>query len=594
MSGARLNLVRVDDLITTEGIDETGGYLSFQSDEVELVTPDGEPAAMPLPPVWLDRDIRYQYSNGGAGLSPRRKRHQIALNIDYLGNDMRARLEEWMHDRALVHFNPGFGRNTRIAYRPLTGVGTTYPDGTTTLLDLTGRYALESHGDSTENYLWDHGRQITREFTGTDPRRVMATPGGAGQAMEGGSTNGNRHRPGYPMSALEGNGTGDSGWTKGDTTGEISFTHKASFFPHDDMPDALRVHTTFATSSFRSINCNPQWDSGDGEHHYTFAGSGRASMSIWVKGRLGNYATLHFKQDGGASETIALTDYDCSEWRKFSASVYSSDWSTGLPELEILLHADASGDTVDFLIGPTMVTQLSGSNLSDSPEWGPYNTARGASYMATVASTFHFPYAGSAMCTFWWPKEVNPTGWQGLMMLNSSNLGAMYIYNSGTTLRWDCNSADPVTGTITASPGQICTVIAVWGNPAASDIKLYFNGELVGAGTAVERDSDMTLDVEQLLLGRASGYGVHPFIPLSWRIDERAWTPAEAAQISASHRDPVANLLSVQARGRQYRIMKLPSTARNQQGGAQWTGQLVLEEFEYDSNLADLTTAETY
>ena len=58
--------------------------------------------------------------------------------------------------------------------------------------------------------------------------------------------------------------------------------------------------------------------------------------------------------------------------------------------------------------------------------------------------------------------------------------------------------------------------------------------------------------------------------------------------------DPVAALVSAQARGRKYAIQALPSTPRNAPGGTQWTGNLVLEEYEYDANLADLTTEETY
>lgn len=587
MAGARINLVRVDNLETTEGLDvESGSTVYDQADEVELVTPGGDPAVMPIAPRWIDQDIRYQYTNGGVGISAKRRRHQITLNVDYLGNETRGRLEQWAHDRALIYFNPGFGRYTDLAYRPLMGAGATYPDGTTTpLLDLTERWTLVSAGDTTENHVWDPWLRVMREFSGTNPRRVIATPGGAGQACE--YTSINRHRPGYPASATEGNGTGDAGWTKADTTGEITFTHVPDAFGHDDMPDALQVQTDYATSSFRSINCNGQWDSGDGEYNgYTFAGAGLATVSIWVKGRFSYAAGMTFQQDGGSSSSVAF-DEDCSEWRKYSLSVNSADWSAGLPELSIHLHAGADGDSDDFLIGPCVVRQATGINEGTSPEWAPFGTTVDTSSMSV--SNYTFPTAGAVFCSFWWPEEAI-LNVQGLLTVGS--VGRLEITSGGDGLRWYRTASNALSGTITPAPGQICTAAVVWASDG--DMRLYFNGAIVDTADDSERECDIAAASGTLHLGYIGGCGAYPLLPLAFRVDRREWSAAEMAQIDASLRDPVCNLLSVQARGRKYRIVQLPSTPRVQQGGAQWIGQLVLEEHEYDSNLADLTTAEVF
>ena len=598
MAGARINLVRVDNLETTEGLDvESGSTLYDQADEVELVTPDGEVAVMPSAPTWINQDIKYQYTNGGLGISPKRRRHQIALNVDYLGDETRGRLEQWVHDRALVYFNPGFGRYTDLAYRPLEGDGTTYADRSTTLYDLTGRWALSSLGDETHNYAWDSWLRVMREFGAhTNQRRVTPTPGGAGQVCEYSSVNKvNLHRPGYPLSALEGSDDGtlteDSGWTRADTTGEITFSYVADGFGHDNMPGALRVVTEYATSSFRSINCNGQWDDGDDEWNglAEWTGEGLATMSIWVKGRFSSNAGMTFEQDGGDSSSLIFNE-DCSEWRKYSLSVYSSDWTTGLPELSLHMHAGTDGDSDDFLVGPCVVHYVTGANSNTAPEWAPFNTAVTGSRMQVASYTY--PVTGSMSCSFWWPTDTDVDMYGSGLIAHSSAAGKMRISSSGTTLTWSRTSGSVLSGTITPAPGQVCTAIAVWGNDG--DMRLFFNGELIDTAGSAERESDIGAASGTLYLGYSDGYGSHPFLPLAFRIDRRAWTTTEIAQLDMSLRDPVCNLLSVQARGRKYRIVQLPSTPRNQQGGTAWTGQLVLEEYEYDSNLADITTAETY
>jgi hypothetical protein len=279
MAGARLNLVRVDDLETTEGLDaQSGQDVYTQADEIELVDPNNNPCAMIAGSGFINQDIVYQYLNGGIGISPRRARHQVTISCDYLGDEVRQRLESWMHDRALVWFNPGFGRYTDIAYRPLVGTAALYEDSSTQY-DMTGRYTVTTNGDGTTNYVWDAWRRVMLgDYTGTAPRRLIATPGGAGQVCE--RSRNNRHSPGYPMSATEGHGSGDCGWQRGGTEfADITLSHVTDAFGHDDMPDALRVVTTNASSRERYLYASDQWNAIDPEYtdaqEYDFTGQRR-------------------------------------------------------------------------------------------------------------------------------------------------------------------------------------------------------------------------------------------------------------------------------------------------------------------------------
>ena len=596
--GARLNLVRVDDLETSEGLDaESGQDVYTQADEIELVNPNGEPAAMMGAPSFVNNDIGYQYINGGVGISPRRRRHQIQLTVDYLGDEARQRLEQWAHDRALVWFNPGFGRYTDLAFRAIPGSAALFADGSTALTDLTGRYSVTTNGDNATNYVWDAWRRVMLgDYTGTAPRRLIATPGGAGQICE--RSRQNRHSPAYPASATEGHGSGDAGWEKyGTNSADLTFAHVTDAFGHDDMPDALRVTTTNAASRNRQLVASNQWNAIDPEYmpwsggQASFSGSGRANVSIWFKGRFNDGATVEFGQGGGNSDSVDLSVLDLSEWTKVCLSVYSADWgSGGSPYLLIDLDTSTDADNADFMIGPCVVEQISGSATQQEPEYGVFDTTVSASYNEVTSYTL--PTSGAMFASFWVPASGNL---DTHYLIGSSGTFGNLGLSGGSTIRFYRTASDYLESASISSSinyGAINTVAATWGS--GGDMRLYFNGALVDTAAADERDNDLSSTSGTLYLGQGAGYGCHPLIPLTWRIDRRVYTTAEMAQIHQSLADPVAAWVSVQARGRKYRIVQIPSTPRNQQGGTQWTGTLALEEHEYDSNLRDITTEETY
>lgn len=600
MAGARFNLVRADDYLdNVESLDhESGSSVYHAYDEVELVTPNGEPAAMANPPQWINQDIRYEYVSGAVGFSEKRRRHQVSLVVDYLDNATRAKLDRWARDRALVWFNPGHGRFTDIAYRALEGAGSNYADGSTTMKDLTGRWSLSTTGDNANGYVWDHDLQVMRGlWTTANPRRVVPTPFGAAQVCERSKTN--VHSPGYPQSASEGHGsggipTGDSGWQKdGAGSGTISFAFDADGFGHDMMPGALRVHTSQASNQTRSIYAHGQWDSGDGEYisnPFSAAGEASVTVSIWLKGRFSGAAALNLYLPSGESDAIQLDDYDLSEWTKLSLQVFD-DWTGAYPYLTINLATGATPDNDDFWIGP--MTVLIDEQVSH-PEWSPYNTATTAD--ATSASSYTFPPSGSAMTSFYVPDmpqssfdvAQETTFWP---IHHSETAGRLGIYRNSSAVRayWYRAASYTLAGDVTINPGEVNTLCAVW--TSGWDYRLYCNGVLVDSAATSERAIDVEDTSGTLTFGGSSS---GPFWFMTGRVDRRAWTADEVAQMHASLSDPVAALISAQARGRKYRIVSIPSTPRNQSNGTAWIGQLVLEEYEHDTNLADITTGESY
>lgn len=588
MSGARLNLVRCDDLIASEslGVSSTN-EIDYRHDEVELLDGNGEPCAMVALSDWVNSDVSYRYTNGGVGISPRRARHRIGMVVDSLDNAARARLERWQRDRALVWYCPGMGRHTSFAYRPVAGNGTTFADGSTTLTDLTGKWALSSAATDEQCSVWDPEARVMREFSGANARRVVPSPFGAIQAFE--DSGENRHSPGYPITATEGHDdnviSGDSGWMKSGLTGDITFAMSFVVFPISGVfSKALRVTTTHAATRTRSIRAGAQWDSGDPEYQgYSWTGACQATMSIWLRGRFSEGATLSFYQSGGSTDSVVLSDLDLDDWTKISLSVYSADWSTGLPDIAINLGTGATAGSADFEIGPMTVLHQASAFMQESPEWTEWDEAFVASHVSTA--DYSFPYAGSAIVAFY--AQPGATYGRHSLLGTATGQGRLYIHEG--SLRWYRTSSSYLSASVTVVEGAVNTVAAVW--DSAGDYRLYFNGSLVDTATDAEREITVTTS-DTLYVGYGSGYAAWPFGIISARVDARAYTSAEIAEIDAALRDPVSALLSAQARGRKYRIVSIPSTPRNQEGGTAWTGELLLEEAEYDSNLADITTAE--
>jgi len=601
MSGARINIVRAETIEAAEGLDYgSPGSSAAKYDDVELVTPQNEPCAMLAAPVWQDNDVRYEYIMGGVGTSARRSRHVITVAVDYISNAIRSKLEQWQRDRALVWFCPGFGRHTEIAVRAIEGDGTTLADGATTFEDLTGRWNLTSSSDPTESYVWDRELQAMRgAWTGSNTRKIMPTRYGACQVVEKAKTN--RHSPGHPVSATEGNGVGDAGWVKGGThSADITLGIEATgayVFGHADCRDALRVKTANAAGRNRQLDAGQQFDSSDPEYNGdgTLTGAGEISVSIWIKGRVNPSAALYVGQVGGSQNSVLLSDYDLSEWTKISCSYYSGDWSSGIPIITIWLGTSAQAYDDNFLIGPTAVVFGQGHA---EPEWSEYDTAVSADTLATTSSSFRFPVAGSMIAAFYVPNDVHdadyPQGASTHLIENSGgNPGRLSLVMGASTLGAYLHrtASFSIGGEVTLVPGKINTIAATWGSE--SDYNIYCNGELIDTSDTTEHEGDFADSVGTLYFGGSAGGGL-PLWLSSARIDHDVWTAAEVAEHHAALADQVANLVSVQARGRKYRIAQIPSTPRNGVDGAHWIGQLVLEEFEYDSNYGDITTAETY
>jgi hypothetical protein len=323
------------------------------------------------------------------------------------------------------------------------------------------------------------------------------------------------------------------------------------------------------------------WDSSDGDYQgYSFTGSGYASASIWIRGRFSAGCKVSFSQVGGNTDTVHLDDVDTSEWTKISLSVYSADWTTGLPTLKVDVSNSALA-TAEFEIGPTVVL---GPSSQNAPEWTFDGSTTNASY--TVAENYLYPDSGSVVFAFCWPDDID---FYYSRAFRSVSVGAILVIYGNGSLRWYYDGSNFDTSSFSPRKGEINTFCAVWSGGLISH---YVNGEQTLSPTS--RNVAYATSAADLIIGKGPDTGCWPLQPLSMRVDRKAWTADEVSWLDAGLRDPVANALSVMARGRKFRIAQVPSTPRLQAGGTAWIGQLVLEEQEYDPRFADITSKEAW
>lgn len=571
---ALINLVRTSSIATTEGLDvEAAATIYSHPDEIELVTPGGDPCAIP-DDAWIDSDYEHEYVNGGLGFTSRRRRHRIAMAIDYIGSETQAKLQRWMHDRATVYVAPGYGRYTDLAYRPIAGAGN--------VSDLTGRYTLATAGPASA-YWWDPWYKAMRgAYTGTNPRVVVWTPYGNGQvgvrALE------NRYVPGTPASATE--GFAGAGWRKAGThSADITLTLVTGGFGHDDAPHSLRVVTTNGTSRTRSLLAQTLWDSGSGDYQgYTFSGAGRATAVVKVKGRPAAGTTLTFGVSTDV-QTVTLSEYDLSDWTPVYLSVYSANWAAAIPYLKIDMASGASADRDDFEVGAIAVYHASGAYMPERPEWLPSETATGAAYQSLAS--YRTPASGSMVCAFYCPPGYSgPSSNVAVGLIGGST--KLWIGN-GPVAYWESGATPQVYGDITLDEGAVNVLSATWGNGTRS---LYFNGDLIASAAASAQDMATESTATLYIGSNGTDMGCHPLLLLSARIDRRVFTDNQMADLCKGLLDPVANAIAVRARGRSYVIRQIPSTPRNSAVGTHWIGRLELEETAWASGSADLASTE--
>jgi len=252
LQSALINLVRKSYLsASVENDYTTGSPLLTRHDEIAFVDPHGDPCAIPSEPGIDSIDYEYAYATGARGHSLRGSLVKIALNIDYIDNTLKRRLDQWRQERALVWVQPNIGRNPLFSWRAVD-MKAGYFSGGPVAKDLTGNYALTSVFGSYLRY-WDTARRMFLPKSSSNRTPLVHTPGGAGLVAY--PTVVNRMVPTYPKSATMSNAATASGWAIGGAdAGDVSAALVTNGFGQADCPHSLRVSVSADTASAESTS----------------------------------------------------------------------------------------------------------------------------------------------------------------------------------------------------------------------------------------------------------------------------------------------------------------------------------------------------
>ena len=569
---AIFNLVRTGVLSATEGVDYTSGSVAADDhDEVVLLDIFGEPCANPQLGNDDDRSIVHEYADASEGRTPVAQLKTIGIAVDFLGNDTFQKLARWKAADAQVQFSPGYGRRTEFAWRPLETSGAT-------ISDLTGKYTLGITGDATRDALWDNAtglRLMRNGFTGK--QRIVRTPGGAGQLFEGATTN----RFTYDQPA-----SGTPGWTAGGAgSATITLAHVADGFGHTDFPHSVRVTGTAATTA-RSLSSEAMPSAVDGQ--------GVLDVCIYVKGRFPTGAAIGCLNATG----VTYLNGEYGDWTPVWCQFLDTFVDAENPYIYIDLTTAATAEQFDFELGPrTAVFRASASQYACAyPQVQAVGAARTADVLTTTAN-MAWPRNGSVMSTFFVPADYNAartSQWVGLCRPGTGSTCELSLlaYNGNTRLRaifyYDYAGAKYVAGYADGGlivPGAVNTITATWKDKA---IYLYVNGSQIASSTATTNGA-RSFAATTLKLG---DIGAQSFLLNGLRLEREPWTADRVMQEHITATDPRALGVTLQARGRTFKIVSLPTNQRVTAGGSYWTGNIVLKQVGYSSALADIVTKE--
>jgi len=567
---AIFNLVRVETISSSESANYSsgGGVQIADHDEVVLLDGFGDPCANPQIVGEEDRGIIHDYADGSEGRTPVVVNKTVAVAVDFLGNETYQKLVRWKAEDAEVHFNPGFGRRTEFAWRPVSG--------TTTIPDLTGKYNLTIEGNARDN-TWDPhtGLRLMRDgFSGS--QRILRTPGGAGQLFEGATEN---------LFAIDDPQSGGSGWTAGGVgVATITLTHVADGFGATDCPHSVRVTGT-ATTDERSL--------GSAVMPSSVVGQGTLNGGVFVKGRFPSGAAIGCYNAPGAFYLNG--EYGDWTWIPFQ---FIDTFVSSEPYIYIYLTTAATAETFDFqLAARTAVFRASVSQYAASnPQWQASGAARTADSLTTTAA-MSWPGNGSLMVSFFAPEDFDDTldsQWIGLCnpASGASCELSLIAYNGNTRLRavfyFDAGGSKYVVGYADNGlivPGAINTMCSTWNG---KDVYLYLNGVLISSSTVAANASRSFGAVALKLGGMASG----PFLLNAVRLEREPWNADRVLQEHVTATDPRALGVTVGCRGRRFKIVSLPQSQRVTAGASYWSGNIVLKQIGYTSALADIVSQE--
>lgn len=567
---AIINLVRVETIAASEAVQ----YATQANDHDEVVLLDifGDPCANPQLAGDENKGIVHDYADGSEGLTPVVTSKTVAIAVDFLGNDLFQKLTRWKAEDAEIYYNPGFGRRTEFAWRPIETTGTD-------ITDLTGKYTLTIAGDATRDNVWDNttGLRIMRDgFTGK--QRILRTPGGAGQLFEGATTN---------LFAIDTPASGSLGWTAGGSG--VTAAYLANGFGHADCPHSCRVTGTAATSA-RSI--------------YSAAlpagvtGQGTLNVGMMVKGRFPTGARIGcYASTGGTN-----LDGEYGDWTWIPAQ-FIDTFVADEPYIYIDLTTAAAGESFDFEIGPrTAVFRASASQYATSdPQWTAQGAARTADSLTSTAAVA-WPRNGTLMSSFFAPADFDDTVDSQWIGLCNPATGSGYTcqltllaYNGNTRLRatfyfdeTNTGGTKIVVGYADAGkiiPGAVNTMTATW---SGKDIYLYLNGALLSSST-VAANADRAFGAVAIKIG---GIGSGPLLLNTLRLEREPWSADRVLQEHITATDPRTLGTAVACRGRRFKIIALPTTQRQTGDGSCWSGNIVLRQVGYTAALSDIVSKE--
>jgi len=586
--GALFNIVRVTPFAVEDDA-RLSNVVRIAYDGVELVSPDGEPCAIPAQITSNDFDKKYTYIDGNMGSVTQQIRHDLSFNIDWIDSEKWNKLARWKHARARVRIVPGFGQLSSVGWRPLLISGGTSLASGRTAYDLTNRYSL-THQDSGAVLLWDSSRKILVGPVPTSGDSLpIDTPGGSGMVTA--RTTQNRWNPSYPKSATAGVGGTDAGWEKwGADAADITFEHVANGFGNNACPHVLRVRTSTLIASSRAIGSQNAFDSTHADFQgYEFLGYGRARLTVWLKGRFGGGAKLMLGAMAGGSDEYDLSNVHLQDWTPITVTHYESAWSTAGPAyVKIEMPGSSPGDKYDFLVGPTMLEQASATYYFHADHWCDYSSGSTGDIHETI-NNYRFPPAGTVTIAFFVPEGLEQVNGARYGLMGQSYRSMAVYYSSGWMFYMQTGTAW-LSGDWTPRPGKINVVSFSWDGHS---MRLIANGSNIYESSSIGVGISIGDNTAPLYIGSDyAGYHSSPISILSLRVDD-SWLDEDTVKsLHAQLMDPASVAVAVLCRGREFIIDALPAVPRPAVDGTQWLGTLSLKQVKYDSDFADAMSKE--
>jgi len=569
-------------IVSAKSVGDQGRRLEYDAgteiedihDEVILVNVIGRPCGIPVFDRNADLDSQYLYLQGDRGsINDSYGDHELTISCNHLPATTRRKLDMWMQRRTPVLFAPGFGPRTEVAYRPHRMLDALN-------YDLTGRYHLTQFSDSDEGFIWDdwNGRAVALGKATSDdqPRLVRLPYGGAGQVYAPNTQNiATKGAPAY----------GDIGW----------------------MSSGLGITESLASAGFGPTDAvHWQGDERDTDRVFSMASPisaapGSFDVTVWIKGRVTQAATVSAYCDVSDIKYVNLFDLDIGIWRAIRLRGVHSSGTT----MTVQIRMDGTAgvkESFDIMVGPIMKAKEGDGNFHSPmhPPWLQTYATRKDDYTLVERDVgpggFVHPREGSVFCSFWVPDWFDESKYLdiGVCSHASGNAGAIriikYLGIPQFRFTWNPNESTSIGATVVPRHGEMNSLGVSF---SSTSVVLYWNGEVV----ETEIPGEFLITMPQLIdfrigLGNSENT-MWPLILAQLRVEREVWSAARHADEHFTATDPFVINGIAAARGRWYEIAAVPDSKQIVAGGhTNWSGMLNLRQVSYHKNLSDITTCE--